>query len=91
MTLHLVSPHFVGMCRLQENCAGLMVRTVQCKQVNGSESHSLVIRIQMGMVVPTLALPGEPLNQTVLTLTWLNSTPGTAKYNTTKVKRSQMF
>ena len=60
MTLHLVSPHFVGMCRLQENCAGLMVRTVQCKQVNGSESHSLVIRIQMGMVVPTLALPGEP-------------------------------
>ena len=57
-----MSPHFVGMWRLQESCAGLMlmVRTVQCKQVNGSESHSLVIRIQMGTVVPTLALPGEP-------------------------------
>ena len=57
-----MSPHFVGMCRLQESCAGLMlmVCTVQCKQVNGSESHSLVIRIQMGTVVPTLALPGEP-------------------------------
>ena len=62
MRLHLVSPHFVGMWRLQESCAGLMlvVRSVQCKQVNGSESHSLVIRIQMGTVVPTLALPREP-------------------------------
>ena len=75
---------------LQENCAGLMVvRTVQCKQVNGSESHSLVIRIQMGMVVPTLALPGEPDGDRINMA--FKFTPGTAKYNTTKVKRSQMF